>query len=81
MKVRFCFSFNNGGSAPLLDKKIIHGHFTVFQTSRADMDWYIERSGSNVENVMDECCIRLRGLPYGCTKEDIIKFFSGMYYV
>lgn len=45
------------------------------------MDWYIERSGSNVENVMDECCIRLRGLPYGCTKEDIVKFFSGVYYV
>ena len=44
------------------------------------MDWYLARSGSNVENVMDETCIRLRGLPYGCTKADIAEFFAGMNY-
>ncbi|XKL66577.1 hypothetical protein PGB90_009997 [Kerria lacca] len=55
-----------------------HRYIEIFKTSRSDMDWYVARSGSNVENVMDECCIRLRGLPYGCTKNDITQFFSGL---
>lgn len=42
------------------------------------MDWVVSRCGMNMENVMDEGCIRMRGLPYGCTKEEVAAFFSGI---
>ncbi len=72
-------SYSSCSSHPSLHSfTIIFFCSAVFKTSRADMDWYLERSGSNVENVMDECCIRLRGLPYGCTKDDITQFFDGI---
>lgn len=41
------------------------------------MEWVIKRSGLNLENVMDDGCVRLRGLPFGCSKEEIAQFFSG----
>lgn len=52
---------------------------SVFPTSREEMDYCLEKSGSNIGSVVDECCIRLRGLPFGCTKDDVVQFFSGMY--
>ena len=42
------------------------------------MEWVVKRSGLNLENVMDDGCVRLRGLPFGCSKEEIAQFFSGM---
>lgn len=27
---------------------------------------------------MDDGCVRLRGLPFGCSKEEIAQFFSGI---
>lgn len=51
--------------------------FSVFRTTRSEMDWVVSRCGMNMENVMDEGCIRMRGLPYGCTKEEVASFFSG----
>lgn len=42
------------------------------------MDWVVSRCGMNIDSVMDEGCIRMRGLPYGCTKEEVASFFSGM---
>ena len=42
------------------------------------MDWVVSRCGMNLDNVMDEGCLRMRGLPYGCTKEEVAAFFSGM---
>lgn len=50
----------------------------VFSTSRSEMDWVVSRCGMNIDSVMDEGCIRMRGLPYGCTKEEVASFFSGM---
>lgn len=41
------------------------------------MEWVVKRSGLNLESVMDDGCVRLRGLPYGCSKEEIAQFFSG----
>lgn len=37
----------------------------------------VKRSGLNLENAMDDGCVRLRGLPFGCSKEEIAQFFSG----
>lgn len=42
------------------------------------MEWVVKRSGLNLENAMDDGCVRLRGLPFGCSKEEIAQFFSGM---
>lgn len=41
------------------------------------MEWVIKRCapsyGSN-----EDGCVRLRGLPFGCSKEEIAQFFTGM---
>lgn len=42
------------------------------------MEWVIKRSGSNLETALDDGCVRLRGLPFGCSKEEIAQFFTGM---
>lgn len=44
------------------------------------MEWVVKRSGMNLENAMDDGCVRLRGLPFGCSKEEIAQFFSGILY-
>jgi hypothetical protein len=51
---------------------------TVFKAKRSEMEWVVKRSGLNFENAMDDGCVRLRGLPFGCSKEEIEQFFSGM---
>jgi heterogeneous nuclear ribonucleoprotein F/H len=51
---------------------------TVFKAKRSEMDWVVKRSGLNLENAMDDGCVRLRGLPFGCSKEEIAQFFSGI---
>jgi len=55
-----------------------HRYIEVFRAKRSEMDWVVKRSGLNVEHVMDDGCVRLRGLPFGCTKEEIANFFAGM---
>lgn len=55
-----------------------HRYIEVFPTSRSEMDWVVSRCGMNIDSVMDEGCIRMRGLPYGCTKEEVSSFFSGL---
>lgn len=51
----------------------------VFKVNRAEMEWVIKRYspsyGSN-----DDGCVRLRGLPFDCSKEEISQFFTGMLY-
>ncbi|XP_059476192.1 heterogeneous nuclear ribonucleoprotein H-like [Neocloeon triangulifer] len=55
-----------------------HRYIEVFKAKRSEMDWVVKRSGLNLENAMDDGCVRLRGLPFGCSKEEIAQFFSGM---
>lgn len=52
----------------------------VFKAKRGEMEWVVKRSGMNLENAMDDGCVRLRGLPFGCSKEEIAQFFSGILY-
>lgn len=39
------------------------------------MDWVLKRRGINGGN--EDGCVRLRGLPFGCSKEEIAQFFTG----
>lgn len=40
------------------------------------MEWVVKRSGRN-QPQSKEAVLRLRGLPFGCSKEEIMQFFSG----
>lgn len=52
------------------------GFFLVFKVNKAEMDWVVKRSGPS-HGVSDDGCVRLRGLPFGCSKEEIAQFFTG----
>ena len=48
----------------------------VFRSKRSEMDWVCKRMGPPSDSEK-EAVVRLRGLPYGCTKEEISGFFAG----
>lgn len=50
----------------------------VFKVKRVDMELALERNGCN-ESMKEDGCVKLRGLPFGCSKEEICQFFSGIY--
>lgn len=52
-------------------------YIEVFKVNRAEMDWVIKRSGTSY-GANEDGCVRLRGLPFGCSKEEIAQFFTGM---
>ena len=39
------------------------------------MEWVVKRNGPNQQANMD-AVVRLRGLPFGCSKEEIAHFFQ-----
>lgn len=53
-------------------------YILVFKSKRSEMEWVIKRSGAHQEDSLNDGCVRLRGLPFGCSKEEISQFFSGM---
>ncbi|VEN45871.1 unnamed protein product, partial [Callosobruchus maculatus] len=53
-------------------------YIEVFKVNRAEMEWTIKRSGPQGGSD-DDGCVRLRGLPFGCSKEEIANFFSGKF--
>lgn len=55
-----------------------HRYIEVFKAKRSEMEWVVKRSGLLVEDSADDACIRLRGLPFGCAKDEIAKFFDGL---
>lgn len=52
----------------------------MFKSKKSEMDWVIKRSGDHQDDSLNDGCVRLRGLPFGCSKEEISQFFSGNYY-
>lgn len=50
----------------------------VFKSNRSEMDWVLKRSGPADYDSCSGCMLRLRGLPFGCSKEEIVQFFSGI---
>ena len=49
----------------------------MFKAKRAEMNWAVKHSGPRDVMTEMEAIVRLRGLPYGCSKEEIANFFSG----
>lgn len=41
------------------------------------MDWVMKHTGPNCQETAGDGLVRLRGLPFGCSKEEIVQFFSG----
>lgn len=52
--------------------------FVVFKVNRAEMDWVIKRCAP-MNGSDEDGCVRLRGLPFGCSKEEIAQFFTGIF--
>lgn len=50
---------------------------TVFRSKKSEMDWVVKRSGPNQVIPNNDAVIRLRGLPFGCSKEEVAHFFTG----
>lgn len=49
----------------------------VFKSNNVEMDWVMKHTGPNCPGTAGDGLIRLRGLPFGCSKEEIVQFFSG----
>nr|XP_027228044.1 heterogeneous nuclear ribonucleoprotein H3-like [Penaeus vannamei] len=53
-------------------------YIEVFKAKRSEMEWVVKRAGFGGSGGEDDGCVRLRGLPFGCSKEEIAQFFSGL---
>ncbi|CAO2590368.1 Heterogeneous nuclear ribonucleoprotein H2 [Lemmus lemmus] len=42
------------------------------------MDWVLKHTGPNSPDTANDGFVWLRGLPFGCSKEEIVQFFSGL---
>ncbi|XP_045211542.1 heterogeneous nuclear ribonucleoprotein H3-like isoform X1 [Mercenaria mercenaria] len=52
-------------------------YIEVFRSKQSEMEWVVKRSSRN-QPQSGEAVLRLRGLPFGCSKEEIAQFFSGL---
>lgn len=52
-------------------------HPKVFRVDKSEMDWMIKRAGIDAARNMPEAIVKLQGLPFGCSKEEISQFFAG----
>ncbi|XP_065756502.1 heterogeneous nuclear ribonucleoprotein H2 isoform X8 [Phocoena phocoena] len=62
-----------------------HRYVEVFKSNSVEMDWVLKHTGPNSPDTANDGFVRLRGLPFGCSKEEIVQFgrdlnycFSGM---
>ncbi|XP_065756501.1 heterogeneous nuclear ribonucleoprotein H2 isoform X7 [Phocoena phocoena] len=54
-----------------------HRYVEVFKSNSVEMDWVLKHTGPNSPDTANDGFVRLRGLPFGCSKEEIVQFFSG----
>ncbi|KAM7322396.1 hypothetical protein ACRRTK_017901 [Alexandromys fortis] len=55
-----------------------HRYVEVFKSNSVEMDWVLKHTGPNSPDTAKDGFVRLRGLPFGCSKEEIVQFFSGL---
>uniref|UniRef100_A0A2R9C3X8 RRM domain-containing protein n=1 Tax=Pan paniscus TaxID=9597 RepID=A0A2R9C3X8_PANPA len=55
-----------------------HRYVEVFKSNSVEMDWVLKHTGPNSPDTANDGFVRLRGLPFGCSKEEIVQFFSGL---
>ncbi|KAL4828474.1 hypothetical protein H8958_012924 [Nasalis larvatus] len=55
-----------------------HTYVEVFKSNSVEMDWVLKHTGPNSPDAVNDGFVRLRGLPFGCSKEEIVPFFSGL---
>ncbi|XP_016120323.1 heterogeneous nuclear ribonucleoprotein H2-like, partial [Sinocyclocheilus grahami] len=56
-----------------------HRYVEVFKSNNVEMDWVMKHTGPNCPETEGDGLVRLRGLPFGCSKEEIVQFFSGIF--
>jgi len=50
----------------------------VFKAQQSEMEFVIAKDGSEGQNVGNsDAVVRLRGLPFVCTHDDVTNFFKG----
>uniref|UniRef100_A0A3B1J9Y3 Heterogeneous nuclear ribonucleoprotein H1, like n=2 Tax=Astyanax mexicanus TaxID=7994 RepID=A0A3B1J9Y3_ASTMX len=54
-----------------------HRYVEVFKSNNVEMDWVLKHTGPDSPETEGDGLVRLRGLPFGCSKEEIVQFFSG----
>ncbi|XP_052010867.1 heterogeneous nuclear ribonucleoprotein H isoform X1 [Xyrauchen texanus] len=55
-----------------------HRYVEVFKSNNVEMDWVLKHTGPNCPDTGGDGLVRLRGLPFGCSKEEIVQFFAGL---
>ncbi|XP_060697816.1 heterogeneous nuclear ribonucleoprotein H3 isoform X1 [Hemiscyllium ocellatum] len=61
------------------DRKYMgHRYIEVFKSNGSEMDWVLKHSGTTHTDTSNDGTVRLRGLPFGCSKEEIVQFFTGL---
>ncbi|GFR74304.1 heterogeneous nuclear ribonucleoprotein H-like [Elysia marginata] len=55
-------------------------YIEVFRVERSEMEWMLKRTGAGAQHnkTMTDAVVKLRGLPFGCSKEEIAQFFTGL---
>ncbi|PVD38869.1 hypothetical protein C0Q70_01494 [Pomacea canaliculata] len=51
-------------------------YIEVFRSKKSEMEWVIKRAGSDQIHNMSEAVVKLRGLPFGCSKEEIAQYIE-----
>lgn len=71
-------------SANDVEKALAHNHenmgrryVEIFRANRSQLDWDC-RKEERVSSEEGSGVVRIRGLPFGCTEEQIVTFFSGI---
>ncbi|XP_078269250.1 heterogeneous nuclear ribonucleoprotein H3 isoform X2 [Rhinoraja longicauda] len=61
------------------DRKYMgHRYIEVFKSNGSEMEWVLKHNGATPTDTSNDGTVRLRGLPFGCSKEEIVQFFTGL---
>ncbi|XP_022089202.1 heterogeneous nuclear ribonucleoprotein H3-like isoform X2 [Acanthaster planci] len=58
-------------------KEIGSRYIEVFRSKVEEREWVMKRSGA-ASFQDNDACIRMRGIPYECSKEEVMQFFNGL---